>query len=323
MKAQRFLCVALCLLVIFSYGITFGVDYPQKETTFINPFNPGGEVDIYFRIVQPHLEKALGVRIIPEYKPAAGGAVAWSFLAAAKPDGYTIGGFSLPHVILQPWFIKDTKFTPDDFTYLNMLAYTPIGLAVKNGFPAKTLKEFIEYAKANPNKVTVGVVGKHSGHHLATLQFMKLTGTKLIVVPFTGTAPQKTAILGGHIDAVMTNSTAMVETRPAGVIPLAIGSETRMEQLSDVPTFAELGFKFYPRIDRGFFAPKNLSTEVTDKLEKTLFEIVSSKEVQSKLVQLGFVPKVMNRAALTKYVNDLSIELKKLVEEEKLISDSK
>ena len=91
----------------------------------------GGEVDIYFRIVQPHLEKALGVRIIPEYKPAAGGAVAWSFLAAAKPDGYTIGGFSLPHVILQPWFIKDTKFTPDDFTYLNMLAYTPIGLAVK------------------------------------------------------------------------------------------------------------------------------------------------------------------------------------------------
>ena len=150
------------------------------------PFNPGGETDIEFRVMQNYLEKVSGVRWLPEYKPAAGGALASVLYGSGKPDGYTLTGFNIPHIILQPWFLKDAKFTTQDFTYLTMIEYTPIGLAVKRGFPTETLKEFIDYVKANPNKVTVGGVGKHSGHHLAAIQFMNLTGTNLPMYPLRG-----------------------------------------------------------------------------------------------------------------------------------------
>lgn len=320
MKAKRFFGVVICLLVAL-FGIAYGAgpDYPEKEITYVIPFNPGGETDIEFRVMQNYLEKASSVRWLPEYKPAAGGALAWSFMAAAKPDGYTLAGFNIPHIILQPWFLKDAKFTTQDFTYLTMIEYTPIGLAVKKGFPAETLKEFIDYVKANPNKVTIGGVGKHSGHHLAAIQFMKLTGTKFTYIPFTGTGAQKPAIMGGHVDAIFGNSTALVEMMPAGVIPLAIGTENRMKQLPDVPTFAETGLKFYPRIDRGILAPKGLPKDIAEKLDRIIFEVVKNKEIQAKLIEAGFVPNPMNMAETTRYVNKRQEEIKKLLEEEKLL----
>jgi tripartite-type tricarboxylate transporter receptor subunit TctC len=106
---------------------------------------------------------------------------------------------------------------------------------------------------------------------------------------------------------------------PLGITPLAIGTEKRMAQLPDVPTFAELGYKFYPRIDRGIIAPKNLPKDVFDTLDKKLFEIVSNKEVQDKLTEGGFVPNPMNGEAAAKYIKELTEEIKKLVEEEKLM----
>ena len=134
----------------------------------------------------------------------------------------------------------------------------PSGLAVKKGFKASTVKEFIEYAKANPGKVSCGGVGKFTGHHFAALQFMKMAGIKLNYVTFTGTAPMQTALMGGHIDAVFSNSTMMVSSGEE-IKVLAIGSEKRMSQLADVPTFKELGMEFYPRIARGAMAPKAVS----------------------------------------------------------------
>ncbi len=321
MKIQTIRILVASLLLVFCTGFAdaAGPNYPSREITYIIPFNPGGETDIEFRVMQNYLEKASGVRWIPDYKPAAGGALAWSFLAAAKPDGYTLGGFNIPHIILQPWALKDAKFSTRDFTYLAIIEYTPIGLAVKKGFPAKTLKEFIDYAKANPNKVTVGIVGKYSGHHLAALQFMKVTGIKLTLVPFQGTGTQKPAIMGGHVDAVFGNSTALVEMKASGITPLAIGTETRMKQLPEVPTFAEAGVKYYPRIDRGILAPKGLPKEMLEKLDKTLYDIVRNKEVQSKLMEAGFVPNPMNMTATQKYVEEKLLDIKKLLEEEKLM----
>jgi tripartite-type tricarboxylate transporter receptor subunit TctC len=321
MKTRTILSLITSLLFVFFIGFAgaAGPNYPNKEITYTIPFNPGGETDIEFRVMQNYLEKAFGVRFIPDYKPAAGGALAWSFMAAAKPDGYNLGGFNIPHIILQPWSLKDAKFSTRDFAYLTMIEYTPIGLAVKKDFPAKTLKEFIDYAKANPNKVTVGIVGKYSGHHLAALQFMKLTGTTLTLVPFQGTGTQKPAIMGGHVDAVFSNSPALVEMKPAGVTPLAIGTETRMKQLPEVPTFVEAGVKYYPRIDRGILAPKDLPKEILEKLDKTLYDVVRNKEVQSKLVEAGFVPNPLNMGATQKYVEEQLIDIKKLLEEENLM----
>ncbi|MCG6533170.1 MAG: tripartite tricarboxylate transporter substrate binding protein [Syntrophales bacterium LBB04] len=321
----RILGIIVCIVVILSFSLVQGAEtkYPSKEINYIIAFNPGGESDIEFRIMQPFIEKSFGVRFIPDYKPAAGGAMAWGFIMAGKPDGYTIAGFNSPHIITQPLTMKDVKFQPMDFTYLGMIENTPITICVKKGFPAKTLKEFIDYAKANPGKVTVGAVGKFSGHHLAAVQFMKMTGTKVVYIPYDGTGSLKPSIMGGHVDAVFTNSPAAVEMKSMGITPLAVGTEKRMKQLPDVPTFAELGYKFYPRIDRGIIAPKGLPKDVLEKLDKKLFEIVSNKEVQAKLVEGGFVPNPMNSAQATKYMSEQAAAIKKLVEEEGLLQTKK
>jgi len=321
MKSNYLTGIILAVALLFSVTAarSAGAPYPAKEITYIIAFNPGGESDIEFRAMQPYFEKALGVRFVPEYKPAAGGALAWQTLAGAAPDGYTLAGFNSPHVITQPLTMKDVKFDTEDFTYLTMIENTPSALVVKKDFPAKTLKEFIDYAKKNPGKVTLAAVGRFSGPHLHALQFMKVAGIKLTYIPLQGTGQVKPQIMGGHVDAAFTNSPAAVEMKGSGITTLAIGTEKRMEQLPDVPTFAELGYKIYPRIDRGIIAPKNLPKDVAEKLDRTLYSVVSSKEVQDKLREAGFVPNPMNMAETTRYIKGQKEAIKKLLDEEKLM----
>jgi tripartite-type tricarboxylate transporter receptor subunit TctC len=319
---KRHLVFGIAVLVAACAGwgpAAFGAGYPTKEINYTIAFNPGGESDIEFRIMQPYLEKSLGVRFVPEYKPAAGGALAWNFLAAAAPDGYAIGGFNAPHIVIQPLTMNDVTYKTEGFTYLGMIENTPVALCVKKDFPAKTVRELIEQAKANPGKITAGGVGKNSGPHLAALQFQKLTGVKFTYIPFQGTGQLKPSIMGGHVDVVFTSSPAAVEMLPLGIRTLAVGTEKRMAQLPDVPTFKEAGVNYTPRIDRGFFAPKGLPKDVYDTLDKKLFEVVSSKEVQDKLIEGGFVPNPMNGEATATYIRGLTEEIKKLLEEEKLL----
>ncbi|MDP2839083.1 MAG: tripartite tricarboxylate transporter substrate binding protein [Syntrophales bacterium] len=313
MKIWKWMVVVLAVLSLLAVNVG-AQDFPKGQINYLNPFNPGGEVDIAARAMQPYLEKSMGVPFVIQYFPAAGGALCWSKLAAAKPDGYTIGGFSIPHIILQPQFMKDVAFKTDDFVILNIVEYTPIGLAVKKDFKANTLKEFIDYAKENPGKVSVGGVGKFTGHHFATLQFMKLTGTKLNYITYTGTAPLQTAIMGGHIDAAMSNSTMMVTTRDQ-IKVLAMGAPERMKQLADVPTFKELGYEMYPRIARGVMAPKALPQAIQKYLEKVLMETTSNPEFRAKMEQAGFVPQGLGIADSHKYLDAEGKELQKLIQD--------
>jgi tripartite-type tricarboxylate transporter receptor subunit TctC len=297
-------------------------DFPKGSINYWNPFNPGGEVDIAARAMQPYLEKNLGVPIVVNYFPGAGGALCWSKLAAAKPDGYTVGGFSIPHIILQPMFMKDVAFKTEDFVIVSIVEYTPIGLAVKKDFKVNTVREFIEYAKANPGKISCGGVGKFSGHHFATLQFMKLTGTNLNYATFTGTSQVQTAILGGHIDAAFTNSTVLVTSRDQ-IKVLAVGSPERMPQLPDVPTFKELDLEFYPRIARGVMVPKAVPREIQVRLEKAFLDTTSKPEFKVKMEQAGFVPQVMGIADSHKYLEAETKLLNKLIQDYNLLQPTK
>jgi tripartite-type tricarboxylate transporter receptor subunit TctC len=291
MKWQR-TGLVFALLLAFSTVPAGAQDFPKGPINYMNPFNPGGEVDIAARAMQPYLEKNLGVPFVINYLPGAGGGLCWSKLAAAKPDGYNIGGFSIPHIILQPIFMKDVTFKTDDFVIFSIVEYTPIGLAVKKDFKANTFKEFIDYCKANPGKVSCGGVGKFTGHHFATLQFMKLAGVKVNYITFTGTSQVQTALLGGHIDAAFTNSSVLTTSKDQ-IKVLAIGSPKRMVQLPEVPTFEELGYKMYPRIARGAMGPKTIPKDIQKRLEKAFLETTSKPEFIAKMEQAGFVPQVM------------------------------
>ncbi len=306
-----FLTITLTVLLAVSAGAQ---DFPKGPITYMNPFNPGGEVDIAARAMQPSLEKNLGQPFVINYVPGAGGGLCWSKLAAVKPDGYTIGGFSIPHIILQPIFMKDVTYKTDDFVILSIVEYTPIGLGVKKDFKANTLKEFVEYAKANPGKVSCGGVGKFTGHHFATLQFMKLAGVKVNYVTFQGTSQVQTALMGGHIDAAFTNSSLLVTTKDQ-IKVLAIGAAQRMPQLKDVPTFEELGYKMYPRIARGAMGPKTIPKDVQKRIEKAFVETISKPEFKAKMEAAGFVPQVLGIEESQKFLDAEAVTIKQLAQE--------
>lgn len=317
MKVWKWLSVVLVLVAMV--GTSESADkFPTGPVTYIIPFNPGGQSDVEARLQQPYLEKALGVPIVVNYVPGAGGGLAWTKFAQAKPDGYNVCGINTPHIILQPLAQADVAFKTDDLKPLCMFESTPIGLAVKKDSKVNNLKEFIELAKAGQGKVTVGISGKLSGHHLAALQFMRLTGTKITLVTFTGAAPQITALLGGHIEAAFGNSSDLVTFKDQ-IKVIAIGSENRMELLPNVPTFAEEGVKFAPRIDRGVAVPKNTPADITATLEKAFLDTVKAPEYVTKIKEAGFVPLGLNSAESTKYIAEQIEICTKLLAEENLL----
>jgi tripartite-type tricarboxylate transporter receptor subunit TctC len=314
MKKSRFTGLVFWSLFFFAAVTANAQDFPKGPINYMNPFNPGGEVDIAARAMQPNLEKNLGVPFVINYVPGAGGGLCWSKLAAAKPDGYNIGGFSIPHIILQPIFMKDVTFKTDDFVIFSIVEYTPIGLGVKKDFKANTVKEFVDYCKANPGKVSCGGVGKFTGHHFATLQFMKLAGVKVNYVTFTGTSQVQTALMGGHIDAAFTNSSLLVTSKDQ-IKVLAIGSPKRMSQLAEIPTFEELGYKMYPRIARGAMGPKAIPKDIQKRLEKAFLDTTSKPDFIAKMEQAGFVPQVMGIEESHRYLDAEVTEHVKLAQE--------
>jgi tripartite-type tricarboxylate transporter receptor subunit TctC len=308
----------LAIFLLGAASASAAPDFPKGPVTYIIPFNPGGQSDVEARMQQPYLEKILGVPIVVNYMPGAGGALAWTKFAQTKPDGYTVCGINIPHIILQPLSQKDAAFKTEDLKPLALFESTPIGLAVKKDSKINSLKEFIEYARANPGKVTVGISGKLSGHHMASLQFEKMNNIKLTQVTFTGAAPQVTALLGGHVEAIWGNSSDLVSYTTQMKL-LAIGTEKRMETLPGVPTFQELGFKFYPRIDRGVAVPRATPADITTKLEKAFLDTVNTDDYKAKIIQAGFVPLGLNSQQSVKYITEETEIFKKLLAEHNLL----
>jgi len=317
MNHWKWLSIALVFVTLV--GLSEGAPkFPSDPITYIIPFNPGGQSDVEARLQQPYLEKALGVPIVINYVPGAGGGLAWTKFAQAKPDGYNVCGINTPHIILQPLAQADVNFKTDDLKPLCMFESTPIGLAVKKDSKINNVKELVAFAKANPGKVTVGISGKLSGHHLAALQFMKLTETKLTLVTFTGAAPQTTALLGGHVEAVFGNSSDLVTFKDQIKI-LAMGSETRMSLLPNIPTFEEEGLKFAPRIDRGVAVPKNTPPEIAGVLEKAFLDTVNSETYRNKIQAAGFVPLGLNSTESVKYIAEQTEICARLLQEHNLL----
>jgi len=183
------LVMAMMLGVHLLVGPAFAQEkaFPSRQLTYVVCFDPGGQSDRGARLYQPHLDKLFGQKVIIDYKVGGGGALGWRELTRAKPDGYTFAGFNIPHIILQP-LQQDVGYQTEQIVPVMIFQRTPLGLAVLNTSPIKTLQDFIDQAKKEPGAISVGGSGSFSGYHMATLRLEKLTGTKLTYVPFTGSA---------------------------------------------------------------------------------------------------------------------------------------
>jgi len=278
--------------------------FPTRQLTYLVCFDPGGQSDRGARIYQPHLDKVLGQKVIIDYKVGGGGALGWRELARTKPDGYTFAGFNIPHIILQP-LQQEVGYKTEQIVPLMIFQRTPLGLAVLNTSPIKTLTEFIDHAKKNPGAVSIGGSGSFSGYHMATLRFEKLTGTKITYVPFTGSAPQMTAFLGGHITAIFGASDDLTIHRDKLRV-LGFAMNERFPGFPDAPTLKEQGVDMAEAVDRGVALPPGTPDPIIKKLESAFLQVANMPEIQAEMKRQGFVPMAMGHAESKAYLEKMT-----------------
>ncbi|NQW95178.1 MAG: tripartite tricarboxylate transporter substrate binding protein [Polaromonas sp.] len=261
--------------------------YPSKSITYILPFNAGGESDISARFQQSVFKQVAGQEAVIQYLAGAGGAQGWSQLNSMPADGYTIMGINLPHTVLQP-LQKDVGYKTDDLTPVNYFHYTPDAIFVTTDSAFKTLKDLIDFAKKSPGMVTMSGSGSNSSNNMAQVRFDELAGIKTTYIPFSGTGPAVTAILGKQ-------TVAGFNYAPSGIAHgekmrmLAVASEQRMPAFPDVPTFRELGFDLVGGAYRGLSVPKSTPEDIRQKVSDIISGINADANFKKKMQAGGFV----------------------------------
>jgi tripartite-type tricarboxylate transporter receptor subunit TctC len=313
--------VAIGFIVLFATlamvwaGVANAAEYPNKRLTYNICFNPGGESDITARIQEQPLKKYFGQDVVINYKIGGGGALGWSELVQSKPDGYTIAGHNLPHIVLQPMELADAGYKTLDLKNIYMFESTPNVLMVRNDSPYKTLKEFIDYVKKNPpGVVTVGGSGVSSANDLGTAMLNKAAGIKLTYVPFGGTGSAVPALLGNHVTALMSYSPMVVQYREKFRF-LAMAADKRMDVIPDVPTFRELGYDIVEGAYRGVAAPPGTPDQIIKYLATAFDKVMKDPEVKKKMDQNGFKTEFMGPE------ESLALVKKKMVEYEVIMKE--
>lgn len=314
---QIFFATATLLLagatVLWAAGQPEGT-YPTRNVSYVIPFDPGGQSDVMAVYQKPYLEELLGVNVVIQHQPGAGGAVAWSNLVKARPDGYTMTGNNIPHIIIQPLVRENAGYATEQLKPVFLFQTTPIGLAVAADSPYDTLEELVAFARANPGAVTVSGSGTHTGHHLATLQLQQITGAELTYIPSTGAAPSVANFLGGHTEALMANSTDLLQHADSMKI-LAMGTEERFSAMPEVPTFIEQGIEMTAGIDRGVAVPPETPDDVVATLEAAFSAISTNPEFVSEMEALGFVIHDIGAAEFGEYIDRKTAEITSVLRE--------
>ncbi len=285
--------------------------YPTRVITYLITFDPGGQSDREARRQQPHLERILGQKVLVDYKVGGGGALGWRELVRSKPDGYTMAGFNIPHIILQP-LRQQVGYRTEQIVPVALFQRTPLALAVLEGSPFKTFRDLLDYATKNPGALTVGGSGTFSGHHIATLRLERLTGIKVTYVSFTGASPQIMAFLGGHVAAIFGNSDDLVRYKDK-IRVLAFAGDEHFPDFPNGPTFKEHGIDLVEAIDRGVAVPPGTPDYVVRKLEAAFLGIARNPEIQAEMKKQGFVPLAMGHRETKAYIEKMTAIYRELV----------
>ena len=240
--------------------------FPVKPIQLVIPFAPG-DTDNMLRPFVEKMGEFLGQPVVLSYKPGAGGGVGAGQVATSKPDGYTLVGTSPGSIVVVPLANKDIRYTPESFTPVAALSEGGLMLVVPANSPWKSIKDLVEHSKKNPGKVTFTSSGAMGITHLLAEIFAREAGVKWSHIPYQGSAPAITALLGGHVDMASTAiAPAQSHIKAATLRPLAVFGDTRLKAYPDVPTLKELGYNVGSPTLYGISAPKGTPREVVDAL---------------------------------------------------------
>ena len=282
--------VALVLWVSLS---AFAQPFPSKPVRLIVPFPPGGAVDYYARAVQNRLQETLGQPILIENRSGAGGMVGADLVVKAAPDGYTLLVGNIASLAMNVGLYSKMTYDPrKDLTPIIRTVAVNYVMTVHPSVPARSVKELIDHAKANPGKLSYGSAGSGSAPHLATELLKQRAGIDMLHVPFKGGGPMVADLLGGQIHIVIADQANLMPHVKAGKLrALAVGTLERSASYPDIPTIAESGFPgFEARAWQGIAGPANLPADIVTQLNAAFARAMAFPEVHQRLLDGGLDP---------------------------------
>lgn len=312
MKFSAHLAGALALAVS-AFGVQ-AQEYPSRPISMVVPFTAGGPTDIVARSMADAMGRAMGgAKIVVENVAGAGGTIAPSRVARAKPDGYTI---LIHHIGMStaPTLYRKLSYSPvNDFEHIGLINEVAMTLLAKNALPVQSVGELLPYLKQNAPKITMANAGIGAASHLCGLLFMSALGADMVTVPYKGTAEALADLMGGQVDLLCDQTTNTVPSIKGGKVrALAVTSPQRLAVLPDLPTLDEAGLKgFSVSIWHGFYAPKGTPKAAIDKLEAALKAALKDPAIIKRFADLGTEPVSQAKASPAALRDHLASEIKR------------
>jgi tripartite-type tricarboxylate transporter receptor subunit TctC len=286
-RARELICVALML----NASPTFAQSYPAKTIRIVVPYPAGGGVDIAGRAIAQQLAAALGVSVIVDNRPGAGGTIGTDHVAKAAPDGYTLLVSGRGPLAAAPLTNSNLPYvTARDIAAVSNLVTAPYLLSAHPSVPAANARELIALAKAQPGRLNVVSGGAGGGQHIAAEEFNLLAHTRMTHVAYKGTAPAITDLIGGHADLGFLDAAALPQILSGRLKALGVSGTTRYEPLPNVPTIAESGLPGFVSITwYALFAPAGTPREVITRLNAETVRALAQPDMKAKLVTQGLI----------------------------------
>lgn len=266
-------------------------DWPSQLIRIVVPFTPGGSTDVLARLIASKLERSIpGKGFVIENRPGAGGMTASGQVAKSEPDGHTLMMGHIGTLAFAPSLYPNVPYDPiKDFQPVALVAMLPNILAINPKLPAKTLSEFIAYARANPGKLNYSSGGQGSAAHIATAYFCHRAGIEATHVPYRGSGPALNDLVSGQIEFMAVNLPPAIGLAQSGqVTPLAVTTRKRAAALPEVPTVEESGFPGYETVAWfGLLVPAGVPAEIVTRLHAEVVKACADQEIQKKLAVLG------------------------------------
>jgi tripartite-type tricarboxylate transporter receptor subunit TctC len=315
MKVSTALGCLAAALSLASAVPAFAAGYPDRPVHWITPYPPAGTTDILARLVGNALSERLGQTFVIENRPGGGNNIGTEYVARSAPDGYTLLLVNPANGINQTLY-KNLKFDIlKDFAPVAGITRVPNVMEVTAGFPAKTIPEFIAYAKAHPGKVNMASSGTGTSVHMSGELFMSMTGIKMAHVPYRGAGPALTDLMAGTTDVMFDNLPSSIGYIQAGKLrALGVTTDKRSAALPDVPAIAEVVPGYEASAWFGIAVPKGTPQDVIDKLNKAVNEVLKDPKMIERLAQLGGTPMPGTPADFGKIMSDEVAKWKKVVE---------
>lgn len=288
---QTFIYLLLGLLGLLA-GSVSAQTYPIKPVKIVVPSAPGGGTDIVARLLAQSFSKALGQNYIVENKPGAGNLIGIETVARAPADGYTLLFVASP-LVLNPILFKKVNYDPiKDFSPISLAATAPNILVVHPSTPATNVKEWVELAQKGQNKLSYASAGVGTSPHMSMELFNAMAGIQTLHIPYKGTTPAVTDLLGGQVNAMFSNAlTVMPHIQSGKLRALVVSGNRRLELLPDVPTVMEAGIAQYVSLQwYGLLAPSGTPSAVIQTVNREMVKALQSKDIKDKLASEGAEP---------------------------------